>query len=125
MSKKDKPDLEQELYESRMIRKKAAGQEDYCQNLYAAFCNNQFQKLDVEYILADINWSCSWRYAGEIASKLYNDLETHDYMEFYCYGAFHEIKNHYVMEGVITDEIRADLLKLNWVVIDNSNYKHV
>jgi hypothetical protein len=117
--------LEQELYDSRRICNKAAGQTEYCQNLYAALCNNEFQKLTVDAILSDEKWSCTWRYAGGIASKLFNKLKKQDYMEFYCFGIWHEIKNHYVTEGFVSEEIREDLLSINWVVIDNSNDEHV
>jgi hypothetical protein len=31
------------------------------------------------------------------------------------------LKNHFVSESVVTDEIREDLLKLGWLVVDNGN----
>jgi hypothetical protein len=32
------------------------------------------------------------------------------------------MKNNFVGEGVVTDEIRQDLEKLGWLVADNKNY---
>lgn len=112
--------LERDLYHSTIIRSKAVNNDIYCQNLYAALCNNQFQKLDVEPILADDRWSCSWRYAGGVASKLFHDMSSDDYMQYYCAGmGLHEADG-YVHEETVTDEIRSDLLSIGWtVVIDN------
>jgi len=108
--------LERDLYLSELIRNKAAGNDVYCQNLYAALCNNEFQKLEVEPILADHRWRCSWRYAGGVASKLYHELGTEDYMQYYCAGmGLHEADG-YVHEETVTEEIRSDLLHMGWVV---------
>lgn len=112
--------LEQDLYLNDRIRNKAAGNDTYCQNLYAALCNNEFQKLAVEPILTDDRWSCSWRYAGGVASKLFNNLSHDDYMQYYCAGLGLHESDGYVHEETVTDEIRADLSSLGWVVvIDN------
>jgi hypothetical protein len=113
--------LERDLYDSEYIRTKAAGKDLYCHNLYAALCNNEFQKLAVEPILADEQWSCTWRYAGGIASRLFNDMGAEDYMQFYCAGmGLDEYNNTRAGEGTVTEEIRNDLLEIGWVVvIDN------
>jgi hypothetical protein len=108
--------LEADLYLSELIRNKAAGNDIYCQNLYAALCNNEFQRLEVDPILLDERWSCSWRYAGGVASKLYNGLGSENYMQYYCAGlGLHDFDD-YVHEGTVTEEIRSDLLHMGWVV---------
>jgi hypothetical protein len=109
-------DLERDLYLSEFIRNKAAGNDIYCQNLYAALCNNEFQKLKVEPILADHRWRCSWRYAGGVASKLYHELGAEDYMQYYCAGMGLSEADGYVPEEQVTEEIRSDLLHMGWVV---------
>jgi hypothetical protein len=110
--------LERELYDSKYIREKAAGNDLYCHNLYAALCNNEFQKLAVEPVLADERWSCSWRYAGGIASRLFNNMASEDYLEFYCAGmGIDEYNNTRAGEGTVIDEIKADLLSIGWIVV--------
>jgi hypothetical protein len=89
-------------------------------------CNNAFQKQDTWEVLTDNCWSCSWRAAGDIVATLRDCDE--DYMDYYCSGmggfgvddpepASYYEENSYVQEGGITAEIRADLLRLGWVVI--------
>ena len=115
-----KHSLEHDLYQSEHIRAKAKENDCYCQNLYAALCNNQFQKLAVEPILADDRWCCSWRYAGGGASKLFNNMKLEDYMQYYCLGIGAGGSDGYVEEGMITAEIVKDLASIDWiVVIDN------
>ena len=115
-----KHSLERDLYQSKYILDKAAGNDTYCQNLYAALCNNNFQKLEVEPILTNDLWYCSWRYAGGIASKLFNNMACEDYLQYYCAGlGLHEADG-YVHEATVTDEIKTDLISIGWtVVIDN------
>lgn len=113
-----KPNLERDLYLSEYIREKAADNYIYCQNLYAALCNNNFQKLEVEPILTNDLWYCSWRYAGGVASKLFNSMGSDDYMQFYCDG-MGDIIGGLVSEGTVTDEIYNDLLLLDWKVLTN------
>jgi hypothetical protein len=114
-------DLERDLYDSPYIRAKARDNDGYCHNLYAALCNNEFQKLAVEPVLADERWSCSWRYAGGIASRLFHDLTQEDYLRYYCSGmGRHEDPDVWVGEGTITAEIKADIDSIGWmVIIDN------
>jgi len=104
----------------------------YAQNLYAAMCNNEFQRLEVWPILKDQRWSASWRYAGGIVADMRGEG---DYIDWYCSGIRNldplepgewegwtqEQQTHYkeglafVGEGMITDEIKADLEKLGWI----------
>lgn len=100
----------------------------YAQNLYAAICNNKFFKTDDSFaILKDeSNWSASWRSAGEIVARLRNRNE--DYLDYYCSGIndvstfsnWNEFEkaiiSGFVEESVVTDEIRADLEKIGWIV---------
>jgi len=118
--------LERDIYLSEHIRNKAVNNDIYCENLYAALCNNEFQKMEVTPILADDRWSCSWRYAGGIASKLFNDMAGEDYMQYYCRGMGIRDAEGYVGEGIVTEEIANDLSSIGWmVVIDNSNDDYV
>jgi len=120
-------DLEYEMMNSVWFRNKVRESKSYAQNLYAAMCNNEFVKNDVWPILEDKRWSCSWRSAGGIVADL---REEGDYLDWYCSGIqgvtydtvgdekiFRE--KQYVAEGVVTDEIRNDLLKLGWLIIED------
>jgi hypothetical protein len=89
----------------------------------------QFIKLDVVPILKDQRWSCSWRHSGGIVADM---LEKGDYIDWYCSGIRNnELGNgldgtvpdvsdgrDYVPEGVVTDEIKADLKKLGWLAVE-------
>jgi hypothetical protein len=116
-------DLEEDMYLSEWFRNKVRTQHQYAQNLYAAMCNNEFQKLEVMPILKDQTWSCSWRAAGGVVARIRNEG---DYMNWYCSGIQDFSRDEtdprfngggYVPEGTITDEIREDLQKLGWVVV--------
>lgn len=120
-------DLEYEMMNCVWFRNKVRENESYAQNLYAAMCNNQFVKNDVWPILEDKRWGCSWRYAGGIIADL---REEGDYIDWYCSGmqgvTYDTVEDEkifrakqYVGEGVVTDEIRDDLLKLGWIVIED------
>ena len=132
-----KNNLEYDLRSTKWICDKAKERMDYAQNLYAAMSNNEFIKNDVWPILKKETWSCSWRYAGGIIADM---REEGDYIDWYCSGIkFHpndvidnetlteeqkelnKLYEKYVGEGVVTDEIREDLLKLGWIVIDDDN----
>jgi hypothetical protein len=128
-----KNNLEYDLRTTDWILEKVRKSDNYAQNLYAAMCNNEFQKRDVWPILKDQRWSCSWRYAGGIIADM---QQRGYYIDWYCSGIYREcsdeefekmtkeqqesylnIKNNYVSESVVTEEIEQDLLKLGWNVI--------
>jgi hypothetical protein len=127
--------MEYDLRSTEWICDKAKKSEAYAQNLYAAICNNDFTKNDVIPILTEKRWSASWRSAGGIVANM---IEKGDYIDWYCSGIRGELsdeeyndmtkeqqenylymKNNFVNESVVTDEIRADLLNLGWIVIDD------
>ena len=121
-------DLEKDLINSEYIRTKCIV-DSYAQNLYAALCNNEFTKNDVIPILREETWGCSWRYAGGLVARL---REEGDYLTWYCSGMGGLVdynldrgeeymkEKGYVTEGVVTEEIRNDLLHINWLVcVDN------
>lgn len=112
--------LEYDLRTTDWILEKARNSKAYAQNLYAAMCNRDFQKKDVLPILKDETWNCSWRYAGGIIAHM---RQEGDYIDWYCSGINDDASdgvyaNGYVQEGIVTEEIRQDLLKLNWIIID-------
>lgn len=92
----DLPDLEYELRTSDYIHGKCVASEQYCMDLYAALCNNDFIKDNKEC-------SYTWRISGGIIANI---LEKGDYINFYCGGN----------EGFVTDEIREDIKKLGWEI---------
>jgi hypothetical protein len=124
--------LEHDLRSTDWILAKTRASEAYAQNLYAAMCNNDFQRNDVWPVLKNETWSASWRYAGGIIADM---LGKGDYMDWYCSGiqgdsdtetmTAEQLERHqwykanFVGESVVTDEIRADLLKLGWLVVDS------
>jgi hypothetical protein len=124
------PDLVEDLYRSEEILNKIRTDKRYAQNLYAAFCNMRWQKLEVLPILKDDLWSCTWRSAGGIVAELRGGNE--DYMDWYCSGmggfaALDDETNEeakekfdrkgYAPEGTVTEEIQNDLNKLGWVPV--------
>jgi hypothetical protein len=132
-----KDNLEYDLRTTAWIIEKAKSDNAYAQHLYAAICNNEFQKNEVWPILTDKKWGASWRHAGAIVADM---REQGDYMDWYCSGiqgddaiddeVFQNMDDHqkrdffetksYVAESIVTEEIREDLLKLGWIVISNS-----
>lgn len=111
--------LEYDLRSTQWIVEKVKNSKKYSQHLYAAMCNNSFQKLDVVPILKNDKWSCSWRYAGGIIADM---REEGDYIDWYCSGInFNNNHNGFVGESVVTDEIREDLKTLGWIVITDDN----
>jgi hypothetical protein len=126
-----KNNMEYDLLTTDWILEKVRSSESYAQNLYAAMCNNEFQKRDLWPILAEHTWGCSWRYAGGIISDM---RQEGDYIDWYCSGmgglaggwdkdaeTFIEWaqRTKFVSESVVTEEIRDDLFKLGWLVADN------
>ena len=111
--------LEWDLVTTQWILDRVRDNDYYAQNLYAALCNNSFQKLDTIPILTDEWWSCSWRYAGGIIADM---RQQGDYIDWYCSGIAHSDvpeNNGYVQESVVTEEIREDLRQLGWIVHDD------
>ena len=110
--------MEYDMSQAEWFLSRVRGSDDYAQNLYAAMCNNSFQKQDVWLVLKDAHWSCSWRYAGGIVADL--QAKGGDYMDWYCSGI--GVKDgdyiNHVGEGNVTDEIAADLALLGWHVIE-------
>jgi len=129
-----KDNMEYDLRSTQWIIDKAKD-DVYAQNLYAAMCNNDFTKNDVIPILTEKRWSCSWRHAGGIIADM---QEKGDYIDWYCSGirdskildddefrALTKEQQEYYIQGkkfvpesCVTDEIREDLLKLGWIVVD-------
>jgi hypothetical protein len=128
-----KNNMEHDLRSTDWIVAKVQASEGYAQNLYAAMCNRDFQKNEVWQQLKKQTWSCSWRYAGGIVADMRGEG---DYIDWYCSGIrgmdddqFQDLdteskerylymKNNFVSESVVTDQIREDLFKLGWIVLD-------
>jgi len=117
-------DLEQDIRTCDWMLQKVQDSENYAQNLYAAMCNNVFQKNEVWPLLRDEYWSCSWRSAGGLIARLRNKG---DYMDWYCSGIGNREDGYglagnrpeqgiYVPESMVTDEIRQDLFAIGWIV---------
>ena len=131
-----KDNMEYDLRSTQWIVDKVKTNEVYAQHLYASMCNNDFTKNDVWPILTEKRWSCSWRHAGGIIADM---QEKGDYIDWYCSGIrdnkildddeyqalTKEQQESYIQgkkfvpESCVTDEIREDLLKLGWIVIDD------
>lgn len=128
--------MEYDLRSTQWIVDKVKKDDVYAQHLYASMCNNEFTKNDVWPILTEKKWSCSWRHAGGIIADM---QEKGDYIDWYCSGIrdskilddeeFNSLTKEqqeyyiqgkkFVPESAVTDEIRADLLKLGWIVVDD------
>lgn len=120
-----KDNMEYDLRTCDWILEKTRASEIYAQNLYAAMCNRDFIKHDVVPILKNQYWSCSWRYAGGIIADM---RQEGDYIDWYCSGIRggmsyddETVIDEMVPEGTVTEEIRQDLLKLGWIVVDSDN----
>jgi hypothetical protein len=122
-----KNNMEYDLLTTDWILEKVRASESYAQNLYAAMCNMRFVRKELfPYLRQDPDkdlWSASWRYAGGIIADM---RQEGDYIDWYCsgignddtgYGLDYRRANGYVPEGVVTEEIEADLLKLGWIPV--------
>ena len=116
--------LEYDMSQADWFLAKVRGSKTYAQNLYAAMCNNSFQKQDIWLVLKDATWSCTWRSAGGIVADL--EDQGGDYMDWYCSGMGEGLGNGdtdgtrgYVSESTVTEEIEADLALLGWRVIED------
>jgi len=114
----------------------------YAQNLYAAMCNNEFQRFEVWPILKDERWSASWRSAGGIVADMRGEG---DYIDWYCSGirnplpldpgewegwtlkqqTYYKEGQAFVGEGMITDDIKEDLKKLGWIFREGDYSDHI
>jgi len=124
--------LEYDLRSNKWICDKAKARESYAQNIYAALCNQEWQRNDVWPLLKGETYSCSWRYAGGIVADI---VEAGDYIDWYCSGIKGDITEEqiasaleqgmdivkYVSEGVVTDEIREDFFKLGWIPVPSTD----
>jgi len=132
-----KNNMEYDMRTADWMVAKVRASEAYAQNLYAAMCNQDFQKNDVWPLLKNETWSVSWRYAGGIVADMRGEG---DYMDWYCSGIqgelseqelaemtveqinrHHWYKQNFVGESVITDEIRKDFFKLGWIQVYNDD----
>ena len=117
-----KNNLEYDLRSTKWICDKAKASEAYAQNIYAALCNQDWQKNEVWPLLKGETYSCSWRYAGGIVADM---REQGDYINWYCsgirgeQGIDYEPPLTFVSEGTVTDEIREDFFKLGWIPVDD------
>jgi len=120
-----KNNLEYDLRSTDWILEKVRASDNYAQNIYAALCNNDFMKLAVVPILKEETWSCSWRHAGGIVADM---LGKGDYIDWYCSGIQDYSTDEadpnfngggYVPESVVTIEVREDLKKLGWIVMES------
>jgi hypothetical protein len=124
--------LEYDLRSTKWICDKAKASDAYAQNIYAALCNQDWQKNEVWPLLKGETYSCSWRYAGGIVADM---REQGDYIDWYCSGirgprrdsaslddAAEEIDPtaNFVSESHVTEEIREDFFKLGWIPVDDS-----
>lgn len=116
-----KDNMEYDLRTNEYMLSKVRASDTYAQNLYAAMCNRDFQKLEVIPVLKEQTWGCSWRYAGGIIANM---RQEGDYIDWYCSGIGDGLGNGdaegikgYVSEGYVTEEIREDLQKLGWIVM--------
>lgn len=119
--------LEYDLRTTDWILEKVRTRQAYAQNLYAAMCNMEWQRLEVMPILQDQRWGASWRYAGGIIADM---QEKGDYIDWYCsgigsaeagFGLGHASGEGYVPEGQVTEEIEADLRQLGWIPVEYKN----
>ena len=112
------PNLKDDLLGS-FIQNKVKQRRTYAWELYLALCNNVWQKYEIQSILSNKCWACSCRQAGEIVAEL---LEKGSYLDWYCSGGLTNNDSHQpvnLSEGDVTDEVKADLEILGWILANN------
>jgi hypothetical protein len=127
-----KNNMEYDLLTTPWILEKVRSSDSYAQNLYAAMCNMQFVRKEMfPFLRQDPDkdlWSASWRYAGGIIADM---RQEGDYIDWYCSGMGGlnqeydaketneqwQKRTGYVPEGIVTEEIEADLLRLGWIPV--------
>ena len=119
--------MEYDLRTCDPILKKVRTSDTYAQNLYAAMCNMQFQKLELIPILKGQLWSCSWRRSGGIIADM---RMQGDYIDWYCSGIGEGLGNGdadgtkgYVPESYVTEEIQMDLKEMGWIPVPYDDEK--
>ena len=120
--KNQKFNLEQDLLTTDWILKKVRESKQYSQHLYAALCNTDWCKNNSFELLKENAWHCSWRHAGRIISEMRREGE---YTNWYCSGMWNPEMptfQNFVGEGIVTQEISQDLLRLGWVLIADDNF---
>jgi hypothetical protein len=119
--------LENDILATEYICDKVRTRDDYAQNLYAALCNQEWQRLEVMPILKDETWGCSWRYAGGLIARI---RQAGDYIDWYCsgigsaeegFGLGHRTGDGFVPEGQVTEEIESDLRQLGWAPAEHQD----
>lgn len=123
MSTPTNPDLEKDLLSAAWLVHKVKQRNDYAQNIYAALCNNEFQRREVWPVLSDQRWSCTWRYAGSVVANLRGEG---DYIDWYCSGSRawnldDDPAAGFVSESIVTEEVREDFARLGWLVCQSEN----
>jgi hypothetical protein len=115
-----KNNMEFDLRSTDWILAKVRASEAYAQNLYAAMCNREFQKNEVWPLLKNQTWGASRRYIDWYCSGIQGGVSEAELAEMTAeqQERHHWYEKNFVPEGVVTDEIRADLLKLGWLVVD-------
>ena len=125
-----KDNLEYDLRSTDWVVEKVRASQCYAQNLYAALCNNEFQRQDILPVLKDQRWMCSWRSAGGIVADL---CGSGDYIDWYCSGIRNDnyqadlnvsYPDGYVNESVVTEEIKNDLHRLGWEIITDPDQEY-
>lgn len=96
---------------------------NYCQRLYAALGNNIIVRHNAADIIAQNYVKYSWRASASLVAKFRSRAIKSDYTDFYIAGynidelnAFNH--NMPLAEGIISDDIRADLLELGWLITE-------
>lgn len=112
--------MEYDLLTTEWILEKVRASPEYAQHLYASLCNNTFVKNEIWPLIKEDKWSCSWRYAGGIIADM---RQEGDYIDWYCSGITDDYtcSTGNVPESVVTDEIRKDLMKLGWIVVEDAS----